>query len=503
MAIQAPSTQQIEEIAQDLGLHLGDEDLASYQGLLGALLGLVSPLDELPEELPPIRYPRKPGTRPSPEENRLNAWYVQTRIEGAPSGALQGRTVAVKDNVMVAGVQMMNGTTLLEGYIPPIDATIVTRILDAGGTIVGKAVCEAYCLSGGSHTSVTGAVRNPHNPEHSAGGSSSGSAALVAAGEVDLAIGCDQGGSIRLPAAYCGVYGMKPTHGLVPYTGILGFDPPIDHTGPITGSVADNALFLEVLAGEDGLDSRQRSPRVESYTQALGRGAEGLRIGIVPEGFGLPGSEADVEETVRAAAERLGRLGAKVSEVSVPIHRLGGMFAIATAQAWIENVLHADGCVIGRTDPLVVSYHDFHRGWRQRADELPETVKTLLLMTEFLRRQHGLRYYAKAVNRLQRLRAAYDEALEQVDLLLMPTATVKPPKLPPTGASREAIIAAAFSPTANTSAFNVTHHPAMSVPCGMREGLPVGMMLVGRHFEESTIYRAAHAFEQHADWRSL
>ena len=194
---------------------------------------------------------------------------------------------------MLAGVPMMNGTRMLEGYIPPIDATIVTLILDAGGTIVGKAVCEAYGFSGNSHTSATGPVHNPHRSGYSAGGSSSGSAALVAAGEVDMAIGCDQGGSIRMPSSFCGTYGMKPTYGLVPYTGILGMEATIDHVGPITRSVTDNALFLEVIAGADGLDSRQGTPRTETYTQALGQPVAGLRIGVLREGFGLETSEPE------------------------------------------------------------------------------------------------------------------------------------------------------------------------------------------------------------------
>ncbi len=170
---------------------------------------------------------------------------------------------------------MMNGASTLEGYVPDVDATIVTRILDAGGTILGKSVCEYFCFSGGSHTSSSGPVHNPRRQGYSAGGSSSGSAALLAAGEVDLAIGGDQGGSIRIPAAYCGIYGMKPTHGLVPYTGVMPIELTIDHTGPMSATVADNALLLEVFAGPDGLDPRQQGAPAEAYTEALGQGCRG------------------------------------------------------------------------------------------------------------------------------------------------------------------------------------------------------------------------------------
>ena len=221
----------------------------------------------------------------------------------------------------IAGVPMMNGASTLEGYVPDVDATIVTRILDAGGTILGKAVCEYFCFSGGSHTSASGPVHNPHRHGCSAGGSSSGSAALVAAGEVDMAIGGDQGGSIRIPSSFCGIYGMKPTHGLVPYTGIMPIELTIDHTGPMSATVADNALLLEVLAGPDGLDPRQHGVAADHYTSALGQGAAGLRIAVVPEGFGHGNSEPEVDAMVRQAADAFRNLGATVDEVSIPFTR--------------------------------------------------------------------------------------------------------------------------------------------------------------------------------------
>ena len=211
---------------------------------------------------------------------------MKTSVKGASKGPLKGKTVALKDNVMLAGVPMMNGAATLEGYVPDLDATIVTRILDAGGEIVGKAHCEAFCLSGGSHTNASGPVHNPHKMGYSAGGSSSGSAALVVAGEVDMAIGGDQGGSIRIPASYCGIVGLKPTHGLVPYTGVMPIEIFIDHTGPMTANVADNALMLETLAGPDGYDPRQYNVETHAYTEALGGEAKGLRIAVVSEGSG-------------------------------------------------------------------------------------------------------------------------------------------------------------------------------------------------------------------------
>lgn len=495
MAFQPPTRVEVESIAQELGLHFDAADTAFFQKLLTPFAATPSLLDAVPDELPAVRYPRTPGVRPPPEENPLGAWYVKTRIEGAAKGPLAGRTLALKDNVLVAGVPMMNGTTLLEGYVPPVDATIVTRILDAGGTITGKAVCESWCFSGGSHTSDTGPVRNPRDPSRTAGGSSSGSAALVAAGEVDMAIGCDQGGSIRVPASFCGVVGMKPTHGLVPYTGILSLEPTIDHAGPITRNVADNALLLQAIAGPDGLDARQAGARTDDYAAALGRGAEGLRIGVLREGFAHPSGEADVLGSVRAAAERFAQLGAKVEEVSLPIHPIAAALVFPIQQSGAFLLFRADGCALGQQDLFVPGLADRLRSWRERADSLPDTVKFLLLGTELLRRRHGFRYWAKATSVVRRVRAIYDEALSRVDVLLLPTTPMKAPRLPAPDATREASIEAAFAPPANTMIFDFTHHPALSVPCGESQGLPVGMMLVGRRWEEATLYRAAHAFE--------
>src|SRR5512132_736525 len=296
MAVQVPTEEQLREVAADVGLSLTQADLKSFIELMRGSVAAYNVVDAMPDNLPRVKYPRTPGYRPTGDENKHNAWYVKTTVEGASRGKLKGKTVVLKDNIMLAGVPMMNGASTLEGYVPDVDATVVTRILDAGGTIVGKAHCEYFCLSGGSHTSAAGPVHNPYKIGYSAGGSSSGCAALVGAGEVEMAIGGDQGGSIRMPGSFSGCYGMKPTHGLVPYTGAMPIEATIDHVGPMTATVADNALLLEAIAGADGLDPRQYNVRVDKYTAALGRGVAGLRIGVITEGFGHAVSEPDVDQ---------------------------------------------------------------------------------------------------------------------------------------------------------------------------------------------------------------
>ena len=400
---------------------------------------------------------------------------MKTTVKGTQTGKLAGKTIVLKDNVCLAGVPMMNGASTLEGYVPDVDATIVTRMLDAGGTIVGKAHCEYFCFSGGSHTCAAGPVHNPRKPGYSAGGSSSGSAALVAAGEVDMAIGGDQGGSIRIPASYCGIYGMKPTHGLVPYTGIMPIELTLDHAGPMTATVADNALLLEVLAGADGLDPRQYAPRTAPYTEALGRGVDGLRIGLVKEGFGHHNSEKDVDARVRSAAAVFGKLGAKVGEVSVPMHAMGpAIWSPIALEGATELMMKGNGFGTNWRGLYVTSLIDAHSAWRHRADELSDTLKLSMLLGHYFVKHHRGHFYAKAQNLSRKLRDAYDAALADFDVLVMPTLPLKATPLPPADAPREVSIQRAFEMISNTAPFDATGHPAMSVPCGQSDGLPIG-----------------------------
>ena len=504
MTVKRPTPEQLNDLAAGVGMSLSAEDLAFFHSAMDATMAAYDVLDALPDNLPEVTYARTIGWEPSPEENPLGAWAWKTDITGAGSGPLKGKTVALKDNVCLAGVPMRNGSNVLEGYVPNHDATIVTRMLDAGATIKGKAVCEYFCLSGGSHTSQPGPVHNPHRMGYSAGGSSSGSAALVANGEVDMAIGGDQGGSIRIPAAYSGTYGMKPTHGLVPYTGVMPIESTIDHTGPMTATVADNALLLEVLAGPDGLDPRQRGAVAEKYTAALDKGVKGLKIAVVSQGFGHEVSEADVDAKVRAAAMKMAGIGAKVDEVSIEMHLLGQAIWSPIALEGLQfQMMNGNAMGMNWKGLYTTSLLDAVACWRDRADGLSDTLKISMLVGEYGISHLRGHYYAKAQNIARQLKAAYDKKLAEYDLLLMPTLPMKATKLPEPGDPREDILARAFEMLPNTSPFNVTGHPAMAIPCGMSDGLPVSMMLVGSDYAEATIYRAAAAFEGIGDWRDM
>jgi len=502
--VKLPTPSELVAVGKQLGMNLSDGDVAFFLETMPGSVAAYGLLDGMADNLPAVRYPRAPGYRPEGEENRYNAWYYKAEVKGASTGKLAGKRVALKDNVCLAGVPMMNGASTLEGYVPDVDATIVTRILDAGGTIAGKVHCEYFCFSGGSHTSAAGPVHNPRKMGYSAGGSSSGSAAVVAAGEVPMAIGGDQGGSIRIPAAYCGIYGMKPTHGLVPYTGVMPIELTLDHTGPMSATVADNALLLEVLAGPDGLDPRQAGVKVDTYTKALTGDATALRIGLVKEGFGLPTSEGVVDALVRKGAERFKELGASVEEVSIPMHLLGpAIWTPIAVEGATWQMMNGNGYGFNWKGLYVTSLIDAHAGWRARADELSDTLKATILFGQYVLNKHRGHYYAKAQNLARKLKAAYDAALDRYDLLLMPTLPMRATKIPAPDAPRMEIIARAFEMLPNTAPFDVTGHPALTLPCGTSDGLPAGLMLVGKHWDESTIYRAAHAFEQSHDWMKV
>jgi amidase len=500
VSIRPPTTEHLRRAAADLGLTLTAIDVEEFRALTAQTIKALQPLDRMDDYLPPTMHPRSRGICPAPEQDPLHAWYVRTSIRESDRGPLHGKQVVLKDNICLAGVPMMNGASTLEGYIPDVDATVVTRVLQAGGEIAGKANCEYLCYSGGSHTNATGPTHNPYRHGYSAGGSSSGCAALVGAGEVSMAIGADQGGSIREPSAFCGAYGLKPTCGLVPYTGIFPIDPTLDHAGPITSSVADNALLLEVLAGADGLDPRQVTPRVSRYTQSVGEGAEGLRVGMLSEGFGQPQASRQVEQVVRRAAGQLAAAGATVTSVSVPMHREAMSIWAAIAVEGTMAMMMGNAVGAGLPGLHVTSLVIAHSAWKSTADKLSEPLKAALLTGHYLQAAYGGRYYSKAQNLARQLRVSYDRALSHVDLLMMPTVPFTAPPLPE-GNSRAEMVSPGFDPIVNTAPFNCTGHPAMSVPCGVQDGLPVGAMLVARHWDEASIYRAAGALAAAGDWR--
>lgn len=502
MQPKTPTQDQLAEIAESLGLNLSPEDLASFQGLIAASLGSYKLIDDVTPPGPDVvPTTRSVGVRPSAKENPYNAWYVKTSISDPnANGPLKGKRIAIKDNTQVAGVQMMNGSASLLGYVADADATVVSRLIAAGAEIAGKAVCEDLCFSGGGHTPATGPVRNPWNTDHASGGSSGGSAVLVAVGEVDMAIGGDQGGSIRMPAGWCGIVGHKPTHGLVPYTGGFPIEATIDHLGPMARTVHDCALMLSVIAGADGHDHRQPA-NIEKvdYVAELAKGGKGLRVGVVKEGFGWPGlSNSKSDKAVRDAIAALQKAGMVVEEISIPEHLMGiHIWNVIAIEGAANQMVRLRGYGINHKGLYSTSLMEaFNSGIKAHINDISETVKMTTLMGLYLINEYGGTYYAKAQNLSPWLKAAYDRALEDYDLLMMPTLPMPATVIPDADVSREDFVARALEMLNNTAPFDVTGHPAISVPAGIVDGLPASMMLIGKSFDDATVLRGAAAYEE-------
>jgi amidase len=507
-----PDVDEVMAVAKALGIHLGPEEAVLYQKYLTEQLREFDAFVQarVEEAKPPmVTATRKPGYRPGPEEDPLNAWVWKCRIEGAADGLLAGKTVSYKDHIAVAGMPMSFGSFALEGFTPDFDATVVTRVLQAGGIIIGKNVMNG--LSGGFGTGGGigdyGRPLNPHNHDHVTGGSSSGSAAAVSAGEVDISFGGDQGGSIRIPSAFCGIVGHKPTFGLLSHFGIgFGSDQSIDYTGPMTRTVEDAAAALQATAGYDPYDPRQTRD-VPSRMDVLGRladGVSGLRIGVLEEGFDE--AEVDVRDLVLAAVDVLARAGAQISKVSIPAHH-----AIREAQA----ALTAEGALAlfktGFFGAFTRTYYPasliaaINGLWASQADALAPRTKLSLIAAELSRRNYRGRVYAKAQNVRPTYIKAYDATLAEVDVLVMPTCLMTAPKNHSPGSYLEAV-EDNLTPmnrrsSRNTLPFNYTGHPALALPVGKSSaGLPVSMQLVGRFFDDPLLMRVAYAYQHSTDW---
>jgi amidase len=477
------SAADVERLAAQLDIALAPGESEALAPFVAGMLSPVATLDELERSVtPPVPEGDRRWWTPMAEENPLGAWYVRSAIRARDDGPLAGMRVAVKDNVAVAGLPMSNGSVLLDGFVPSDDATVVSRVLAAGGEIAGKAMCEDLCLSAGSNTSFTGPVRNPWDPAHTSGGSSSGCGALLGSGQVELAIGGDQGGSIRVPAAYCGVVGLKPTWGLVPYTGACSIDPSLDHLGPMGPDVAAVALLLEVLAGAPLAAPSASGP---------------IRVGALTEGFGVEGADERVDTRVREALGAFAAAGASCSEVSVPWHRRAGAIGMTLLTQGVLATLRGEGWFPAGRGRAPVEVAD---AWASSRAEhagggLPPTAKVMALAAAVRHGASGRRDYGRAQNLVPALTAAYDRALADVDVLAMPTAPNVAPRLPEHDDTVSSLLAS-FSGAVNTAQFDVTGHPAISVPCGNVAGLPVGIMLVGRRGDDAGVLRVAAALEQ-------
>ena len=494
-----PSTDELAELAADLGISFADGELEDYAQIVADTLDLIEGVDEMPSpQLPPREYKytdRGLGYQPDDEEDPHNAWITKCHIEGADSGPLADKTVGLKDNISVAGIELTNGSEVMRGYVPDVDATAVSRLLEAGATIKGKNNMSGFSFGASSY----GPAKNPNAPDYSIGGSSSGTAAAIAAGDVDVGLGGDQGGSIRIPCSFGGIVGMKPTTGLIPYTAIFGADASLDHTGPMARTVEDAAATLEAVAGRDGLDPRQpHDLEVQEYSAALENDISNMTVAVLQEGFEHDASDPQVNEVVQDAIAELEKMGAEVTKLSVPGHLDAAAISYTILAYGTGQTLKQNGAVSGFDgwyDTGAMEY--LGRALDARSSDLPITVKNAMLTTEYIQQNYEGSIYGKAQNVVHKLREAYNDALEDVDALVMPTSPIKPPEF---GGMRGMDVmkenGPGFEMALNTSLFDLTDHPALTVPCGETDGAPVGLMFVGERFDEATLFQLGYAYEQ-------
>jgi amidase len=494
---------ELKQLAGEAGFAIEPAEEEEFRVLADSILGILDGLDaQAPAEFPVVEAVRDPGRPPEPGEDPNNAIvrWCRVRAEGA-DGVLSGKRVAMKDSVAIAGIPLTCGSRVLAGFVPTVDSVVTERILRAGGEIVAITNMDDFAFSGGGDSSYYGATLNPFDPSRTAGGSSGGSAAALHYDGVDISVGCDQGGSIRVPAAWCGVVGLKPTHGLVPYTGIAGIDQTFDHVGPMARSAIDAAALLEAIAGAHESDPRQRRDQpAPSYVGAVEQAAddlEGLTIGVVEEGFSEEvGAQPSVIAAVEAAVGRCETLGAAVRRVSLPEHVQGGGIAFAGFIEGMTDLIASGGNGrgwAGRYWPELSSA--LGPGLRESAQELSAQMKITLVLGSHLRREYSGALYAKAQNLRPWQARAYDRALAEVDVLLMPTVPGLPHENDLTLPLAERVLRG-WAVLSNTYPTDMTGHPALTIPAAQAEGLPVGVMLVGPRFADDRLLSIAATYER-------
>ena len=414
---------------------------------------------------------------------------------GDASSPLLGIPLALKDVLLTEGVPTTCASRILQGFTPPFDATAVRRLREAGAVLLGKTNMDEFAMGSSTENSGFSLTRNPWDPDRVPGGSSGGSAAAVAAGQCVAALGTDTGGSIRQPAAFCGVVGLKPTYGRVSRFGVVAYASSLDQVGPITRDVSDCALVLQAIAGHDPADSTSVDAPVPDYPSELSRGASGLRVGVPGEYFAA-GIQPEVEQAVRQGVREIEKAGAAVVEISLPRtgYAVAAYYVIATAEA-SSNLARYDGMRYGpraQAEDLTSTYT------KSRSQGFgPEVKRRILLGAYVLSAGYYDAYYLKAQKARTLVRQDFESTLRQCDAIVAPTTPTTAFEIEEmTEDPLRMYLSDIFTVPANLAGL-----PALSLPCGFdRAGLPIGMQIIGRPFDEATVLRLGHAFEQATDW---
>ncbi|HQL35880.1 MAG TPA: Asp-tRNA(Asn)/Glu-tRNA(Gln) amidotransferase subunit GatA [Bacillota bacterium] len=412
---------------------------------------------------------------------------------GEPVGKLAGVPVAIKDNICTGGIRTTCASRMLQDFIPPYDATVVKKLKEADAVIIGKTNMDEFAMGSSTENSAFKKTRNPWDRERVPGGSSGGSAAVVSAGMAALALGSDTGGSVRQPAAFCGVVGLKPTYGLVSRFGLIAFGSSLDQVGPMANNIKDSALALEAIQGEDKKDSTSvRRSVAGDYMSTIEKGVKGMRIGIPAEFFHL-GLDEEIAFSIKACMQKFKEMGTVVEDISLPVAEegLSAYYIISSAEA-SSNLGRFDGLRYGYRTENFNGIDQLME--KSRSEGFGEEVKRRIMLGTFVLSSG---YYDAYYNRAQKLRARIREqfvkAFESYDILLSPTSPVLPFKIgEKAGDPLEMYLSDIY-----TVNINLAGLPALSMPCGISHaGLPIGLQIIGPHFGEDKIFRAAYALEQ-------
>ncbi len=430
------------------------------------------------------------------EEALKKADEVQAMFDAEKEmGALAGIPIAIKDNICTKGVRTTCASKMLENFIPPYDASVMKKIEEANAIILGKTNMDEFAMGGSTENSAFFITKNPVNLDKVPGGSSGGSAAAVAGKMAPISLGSDTGGSIREPASFCGIVGMKPTYGLVSRYGLVAFASSLDQIGPFSKTVRDNAVLLTAIAGHDEMDSTSANVENKDYEKALVNDVKGLKIGVPKEYFG-EGINEEVRASLEKAIEKYKELGAEVEECSLPVteYALPTYYIIACAEA-SSNLGRYDGIRYGYRTKNFESLKDIYKN--SRTEGFGDEVKRrIILGTYVLSSGYYDAYYKKAQKVRTLVKKGFEEAFEKYDILLTPTV----PTVAFDIGSKSKNPLEMYMTDILTVSINIAGVPAISIPCGKdSSGMPIGMQLIAKHFNEETLYRAAYTFEQNME----
>jgi amidase len=506
---------ELRAAARRLGTDFGDheqEDVTRLAAWMAAqvdqFLVDAAPLQPAPDAVRAVRVSGPEATSTTDPLNAIVRWVDVEAVEAAKtSDLLHGKRIGLKDLISVAGVPLSAANKIFDGFVPREDSPVARRVLEAGGHIVAMTNLEGMAWGGGSESGRWGACENPWDRSRSTAGSSGGSGAALFYDGIDITFGTDQGGSIRLPASWCGVLGLKPTWSLIPYQGIASHEYTFDHVGPMTRTSEDLALAMAAVSGRSTGDPRQAGgvptlPFMDAWREAPDT-FEGKTFGVLAEAIeysdGSPEREAALD-AFRAAVEKLRELGATVVEISIPEHTVGGSIifgamveSVATTLSSFGDGYHWSGAHSVETRTAV------GKGLAAHGAEMPPAYRVSAALGELLRTRYFGTVYAQAQNAIPAVRAAYDAALETVDAIIMPTTPTTAMERTPEASMYDTQVHS-FSMAVDTPVHNATGHPALSIPAAEAEGMPLGLMLVGRHFHDHELIALARTWEKSFGW---